>query len=475
MKYSYTFKQIFEASRKFSKKFSDPFELMRRSAQKLAEVVLEEMEPGADVLFVCGGGIAGRDGFAAAQILYDKKVDVAVFCPERRLSDDCRAMRERFCGEIFEKPIRRRYSLIVDCLFGTEPYTLQGDCMPISFINDSGARVIAYDIPSGLPESGVISGPCVRADVTLTVGGLKHALFLSDGADVSGKIILADLGLELPSGVEIWDNCDVREFFPKRKSNVNKGDFGAACLLAPTLEYTGSAFLAADACLRSGAGYTKLFIPPEVYPFAIGKIPACILKKFIGVSEEILSAQSIALGMGGGINRELYETICKLLEEYSGILILDADALNVLALYGLEPLGNKKCQVILTPHIKEFSRLIGKEVREILNDELILAKEFALKYGLTLVLKSNRTVVTNGTRTAINITGTPALAKGGSGDVLTGFLAGTCARGVRPYEAACVSTYLLGKAGELAAMDLGEYSPHAMDVLERLPDAILAR
>lgn len=477
MKYSFSIKQIREADQRMIKEGVSALTLMQRAAEALAEFILREMTEMnvSDVLFVCGGGNNGGDGFAAAQLLHEKGIDVAVLCMATHYSAECQVMKERFQGTIYGTPIRRRYALIVDCLFGTglERAPEELYAILISFINSGGARVIAFDIPSGLSENGYVYSSCVRANATLTIGDLKNALFLNDGADFCGEIHVADIGLKLSDGVEIWEDLDVKKFFPKKKSNVNKGDFGAAALLAPTLEFTGSAFLAAGACLRSGCGYSKLYVPDDVYPSAIGQLPACILKRYIDLDEDILASKSIALGMGAGMSKEIYETICDLLLRYHGILILDADALNALAKYGLKPLQNKACQVILTPHLKEFSRLIRNDTQDIIKNEMDFAMDFAQSYQLTLVLKSNRTIITNGTRTALITTGSPVLAKGGSGDVLTGFLAGTCARGIAPFEAACISSYLLGKAGELAERDLGEYASDATDVIKRLPRAIL--
>lgn len=178
--------------------------------------------------------------------------------------------------------------------------------------------------------------------------------------------------------------------------------------------------------------------------------------------------------MGSGVSEKLYVHLAELLSTYTGTLVLDADALNTIAAYGTEVLDKKLCKVILTPHPKEFARLAGKPCAEILSDAVNEAKKFALQWNVTLILKNNRSVITDGTRVAINPTGAPALAKGGSGDVLSGLLAGTCARGIEPFDAACVSSWLLGKAGEIAAEKMGEYAPDPTDVISCLPEAMRA-
>ena len=177
--------------------------------------------------------------------------------------------------------------------------------------------------------------------------------------------------------------------------------------------------------------------------------------------------------MGWGVSEELYSLIVRLLNDYKGKLVLDADALTALARFGLEPLRNKKCEVVLTPHPKEFARLCNVSVKEVLENALNLAREFAVRYKVTLVLKNNRTVITDGKRTVINTTGSPAIAKCGSGDVLSGFLAGQCARGLSPFDAACVACYVFGRAGELAEEEFGQYATTSSDVIAALPHAVM--
>ena len=331
--------------------------------------------------------------------------------------------------------------------------------------------MIACDIPSGLSSGGIALGPCVCADETVTMGQLKECLILSDGADNAGKVTVADIGIAGDeSGAEIWEDADVKTFFPKRRSNTHKGTYGSACILAGGA-YSGASFLAAGACLKSGAGYTKLCVTGELYSHAIGKLPAAILREVKALDGDILASDAIAVGMGSGVSERLYVYIAELLTNYTGTLVLDADALNTISAYGTELLAKHACRVILTPHPKEFSRLTERPVKGILSDPVGAAQAFARRYGVTVLLKNNRSVIADGTRVAVNPTGSPALAKGGSGDVLSGLLAGTCARGIAPFEAACVASYLLGRAGEIAAEEMGEYAPDPSDIIVRLAKA----
>lgn len=465
--------------------------LMERAGAALADAVERAAQKlgAGDMLFVCGGGNNGGDGFVAARILRERGYDADVLCMAERFSAGCKRAMEAFGEAPLGRMPRRRYAVVVDCLFGTGlDRAPTGDAAAlIGFINGSGAYVVACDIPSGLGE-GVAYPACVRADETVTMGQLKQALLLSDGADAAGKITVAEIGIPASGGAEIWEEQDVAPFFPRKKSHTNKGDYGTVAVLS-TCNTLGAPLLAVGAALRSGAGYTDLYMTSASVPcedaaklasfqtadelhrvLCAAKYPAC---RFTFYDGEPVFAGAVAFGMGAGVG----ETTCAILEELfsseqGGVLVLDADALNTLAAFGAELLKRSKRPVVVTPHIKEFSRLTAKTVGEILSDPVGCAQAFAREYGVTVVLKNNRTVITDGARTAINCTGSPVLAKGGSGDALAGFLAGTCARGVPPYEAAVVSSYVFGRAGELAARDMGEYAPTAEDVIARLPEAM---
>lgn len=444
--------------------------LMERAGKVLAErvrAVMQERKIG-DALFVCGGGNNGGDGFAAARYLREWGCEAEVLCLARKFSPDCKLQAEKFGAYLGRIP-RRRYGLIVDCLFGTGlTRAIEGDEAHLVRFIGSGAYIIACDVPSGLAEGGVALEPCVRADETLAMGQLKEALLLADGADTAGAVRVADIGIAGDAGTEVWERTDAARFFPKRKSHTSKGDYGSAAILAGDA-FSGAAFLAAGACLKSGAGYTNLYVSDELYPCAVGKLPTVILQRFGGVDERLLQADCVAVGMGMGVSETLYALICRFMKEYRGTLLLDADGLNALSRYGVDALKEKNCRVVLTPHPKEFSRLCGTSVEEAVRGGTEIARRFATENGVTLVLKNNRTIVTDGDRTAIITAGSPALAKGGSGDVLSGFLAGTIARGVQVFDAACCACFALGKAGEYAAEQMGEYAPDAQDIMSFLP------
>ena len=258
---------------------------------------------------------------------------------------------------------------------------------------------------------------------------------------------------------KILDEKTVASLLPRRKRETNKGDYGKAAIVAGSEEYTGAAYLAAAACLRAGAGYTALFVPENIFPYYVLKIPEVLLKKFKNL-EDLLSYDSIAYGMGMGVSRQVADGAAWLVEHFSGRLILDADALNSLAKYcSLEQVfAHKKGDVLLTPHVKEFARLSKKTVEEILGSGFYAAKDFAAKHGVNVLLKNAISVIENGEKRFVNERGTAGQAKAGTGDVLSGVIAGLCASGRSAFDGGCAGAYIVGLAAELAGEKISEHS-----------------
>ncbi len=479
MYFSYSNEQMRRADQRTIERGTPERELMLRAGRALADAVKSACKRlnVTDPLFVCGGGNNGGDGFVAARLLCDEGFSPCVLCMAKNFSSACKVERDAYRGEVYGRPIRRRFAVIVDCVLGTGiTRSPEGEAkLLIEYIANSGAYVVSADIPSGLGEGGVAYTPCVKADETVTMGQLKHALLLESGRDLAGKITLADIEISSDEkGAKIYEGQEISTFFPNKKSRTNKGSYGSACIVAGDPQASGAVFLAASGCLKSGVGYTKLAVGKKFYPLVIGKFPACVLFESEGIDEKILSCDAVAIGMGAGESEDLYQTICALLREYRGTLVIDADGLNSLAKFGVEVLKNKSCKVVLTPHVKELSRLTGMGVEKITSDMVGVCKSFAAEMGCIVLLKSNSSVISDGEEVAINLEGSPVLAKGGSGDVLAGFLTGTLARGVMPFEACVASAFVLGRSGAILAKEQGEYSPDATDIANGLGRAILS-
>jgi NAD(P)H-hydrate epimerase len=269
---------------------------------------------------------------------------------------------------------------------------------------------------------------------------------------------------------------------PPRKADSHKGDFGRALLVGGSQGMAGAIALAGMAALRSGAGLVKLATPeacqPTVAGFepstmtialpddAAGRIAAAALPAVCAAAQE---ATALALGPGLGRSDELVELVARLYREIKQPMVVDADALDALA---HEPgaLAKPGGPRVLTPHPGEFSRLIGRQSFPVAEREK-LAREFAARTGVVLLLKGHRTVITDGSRVALNMTGNPGMATGGSGDVLTGIITALLCQGLSPLDAARLGAHVHGLAGDLGASELGEVGLVASDLVRFLPNA----
>ena len=279
--------------------------------------------------------------------------------------------------------------------------------------------------------------------------------------------------------MQILEKKEVAKCLPNRERDTHKGDYGRAGIVAGNAQFLGAPVLSTLACLRSGAGYTYLFTPIKEHTKYALRLPEAIISRLkFSKKTKLYALDSLAVGMGMGQSKRLAKLAVALLENFAGRLVLDADALNSLAKYKADNLDGiflqKKGEVVITPHIKEFSRLTKLTVAEILQDPVKHAQDFAQKWQITVLLKGARTVITDGKRTVINERGTAGQAKGGSGDLLSGLIAGLCAQGLSVFDGAKAGAYLAGYSAEIAEKDYGEYSLLATDTAECLGKAFLA-
>lgn len=270
----------------------------------------------------------------------------------------------------------------------------------------------------------------------------------------------------------------IAPLLPKRKRDTHKGCYGRAAIVAGSKRFLGAPVLATAACLRSGAGYTYLFTPIKERTVYATKLPEAIVAGLdLRSRKRLLELDAIAIGMGMGASKKTAALVVWLVQNFTGRLVLDADALNALAAFRKERLADifahKKGDVLLTPHIKEFSRLTGESVQAIVQNPTELAKRYASAWGVSVVLKNAYSLVTDGERVAWNKTGTAGQAKGGSGDLLSGLIAGLCAQGLSAYEGGLAGAYLAGKAAEIATEEYGEYSLLASDTVAKLGAAFI--
>ena len=448
-------------------------ELVLRAGSSVAEVILSRFK-GGRVLVCIGQGNNGKDGQVVSDILSKKHgFSVATINVSNGIF------------KLFDK----KFDIIVDCIFGTGlNREVSGKYKTaIEKINSSGAFVVSCDIPSGLSgDTGMPLGIAVKANLTVAIGDLKLGHVLGDGPDYTGEIVLKDVGISVweESFRYILEDKDASRFFSKRKRNTNKGTYGKTAVVGGSKSFLGSVLLSysALASLKAGSGYATLAVPECIYGVTAGIVLETTYNVLSSNGETIifreeefsklLDKTSIAIGMGMQNNEETYKCVKYLLENYKGKLLIDADGINAISKFGKEILKTKKCEVVLTPHVQEFARLIGVDKNEILLDQIAYAKSFAKEYGVTLLLKNATSVITDGERVILNVTGTPAMAKGGSGDVLSGFIAGILAREDDVFGSVCAGAFVFGKAGEIALNNSSEHSLLATDVLQSLGKAI---
>lgn len=450
--------------------------------------------PEEEILLVCGYGNNGGDGLAVARLLWQKGYRVVVVMPpvEGKLSQETRRQMEileKYQIPIENKIPEREFDMIVDALFGIGlTRQLSGAYLEVVLeMNEMCGKKVAIDIPSGInADTGEVMGAGFFADLTVTFAFAKTGLLLFPGAEYAGEVIIKEIGIDRLSflGREPDTFCLEREdlgAIPSRKVRSNKGSYGKVLTVAGQRNMAGAAFLSAKASYLTGAGLVKIVTEEEnrvilqqLLPEAIldtyertmdsyGKEEMDALKDF---EQSLAWASVVTAGPGLGTGAQASSIIHKILNCSKVPVILDADGLNIVAEHP-QWLRDAKSTVIVTPHPGEMARLVHKDIAAIQSNMIQTAKEFAKEYQVICVLKDARTVTAEPKGfTWINVTGNNGMATAGSGDVLTGIIAGLIAQGMPPQYAASMGVYLHGLAGDVQIRERGKYGLMAQDILE---------
>lgn len=467
-------------------------ELMYKAADGLYRVLAKYSSEKTYPIILTGKGNNGGDGYALGCILLENAIPHALISIETPVSKDSIFYREKY-EKLSEKmnlpPIfdgfynnfEKIYNndsaniIIIDCMLGTgikgELHNPYSDI--VKDINRLNAFIIACDMPSGLTNNG-LTNLATKARVTVAIGGEKDAYYLNDGKDYCGIIENVDIGLPIKVAHIVVDLEFVRSLFPTRRNNTHKGTYGTALLIGCSDEYVGAGELAAMSsintmgltALRSGVGLTRLIVPDRMLAQMWSKVRDCSL----GMKSKLKDYKASAYGYGMGVGTNDVETLeYLLLNTAETPLLIDADGLNILA-ENLDLLKNAPeiKPIIITPHVKEMSRLTNIDIAEILADPITCAESFAKKYGITVLLKGAGTVITNGDKTYINAHGSSCLAKGGSGDILSGIITALMARGIDAIEAGAAACFILGEASLIAESQYGAYSTTPTDVAKAI-------
>jgi NAD(P)H-hydrate epimerase len=469
----------------------------------VVEAVLAVRPPGGSVLVVCGKGNNGGDGLVVARHLAALGVAVraVVVGDPESLSGDPAANLAR--ARAFGVPVSAMgrklpdADVIVDALFGTGiDREVTGDpATAIRRIQAAGdeAVVVSVDLPSGLDaDTGRIHGCAVDADVTVTMARPKLGLALEPGRTLAGEVWVARIGIadrapDVADDAWLWTRAAAGERLPERPEAGHKGSFGHVLVAAGSEGKTGAAALAATGAARVGAGLVTVACPAglndilevkltEAMTVPVPDTPGRALAA--GAAEPLLALAAerdvVALGPGIGTADETAKCVAAVAEGVDKPLVIDADGLNVLAGQAAL-LRRRRAPTVLTPHPGEAARWLGGSAGELNADRVGAARRLAADTGAVVLLKGAATVVADPDgRVVVNPTGGPALATGGTGDVLTGLVAGLLAQGVEPLEAAALAAFVHGVAAERLADDRGEAGALAGDLADAVPAALEA-
>ncbi len=438
------------------------------------------------VLAVCGYGNNGGDGLALCRMLWQRGYEVtAVMPPETgRISEETRVQREILTNygiEISYDMPKGEFDVVIDALFGIGlTRDLEGIYREyLMQMNEKSGLKVAVDIPSGVHgDTGQVMGVGFRADVTVTFAFAKPGLLLYPGAEYAGEVLVKDIGIDSRSFLEeqpflfAAESEDLKRI-PVRKNHSNKGSYGKVLLAAGQKNMAGAAFFSGKAAYLTGAGLVRIFTEEPNRMILQELLPEAVLTAYEGreALEELLAkalswGTVIAAGPGLGVGKSAEIIVRFILKQAKVPVILDADGLNVLAEH-LGWLKEAEVPVIVTPHLGEMARLTKKSIPEIQKHLLQAAREFAAEYDVICILKDARTVTAwpNG-RAYLNTSGNHGMATAGSGDVLTGILAGLIAQGMEPEQAAVTGVYLHGAAADKQAEHTGTYGMMARDILD---------
>jgi hydroxyethylthiazole kinase-like uncharacterized protein yjeF len=480
---------------------TDLAELMERAGAAVAAEVAS-LCPSGDVLVVTGPGNNGGDGWVTARCLLEGGRGVGILAlagPDQLGPPAADAARSAIAAGVPWRSVTTpgdtvialsRAGVIVDAVFGIGMRDApRGQAASLlDAMDDADAPVVSIDIPSGLDaDTGMVPGAAISADVTVTFGWTKAGLVLYPGAAHTGEILVADIGLPQPEdlggALEVWEWSDLAILLPVPSPTDHKYDRGRVIVAGGSPGMSGAAVLAAQGALRMGAGHVTLAVPATSLAVVEGVVLAPVktalpvdaggglgslaLARLLEISG---SADAVVLGPGLGRAGSTPDTVRAFLSGSQVAVVLDADGLNAIG-DDLESLRQREAPVIITPHSGEAARLLGVSVEAVDADRPAAARALA-GGNVTCVLKGARTLVSDGERVVVTMTGGPALATLGTGDVLAGMTGALLAQGLGPLEAGVLAAHLHGAAGDAAASHLTSVCCTAPDVLTYLPEAV---
>jgi NAD(P)H-hydrate epimerase len=505
-----------EIDRVTSERFGVPsLTLMENAGSAAAEFALSAYPSAKSFGVICGKGNNGGDGFVVARKLHEagKDIHVLLLADPSELHGDAAANYKKLPGQAIRAQSQSdlhsdaaraafRSDVLIDAILGSgfRPPVRGVYASAIEKINAATTPVIAVDIPSGADSDvrGDQSGAIARADAIVTFTAPRPAHVF--GHLTSGAIVIAQIGspeatIESTLGLHLITPKDIAQLFAPRPRDSNKGMYGHVLVIGGSLGKAGAAAMASFSALRTGAGLVTVATPNSVLPTVAGFHPELMTEPLEETGDGTISVHALellgqmarkktvlAIGPGVSRNEETAEVVRRLVVESDTPVVLDADGLNAFEGRAKDFVrrGRKdgaqatEQTLVLTPHPGEMGRLTGFSIKEIQRDRVEVARSFAQEHRVILVLKGDRTVVANADGDAwVNPTGNPGMATGGTGDILTGIVAGMLAQNPqRAFEAVIAAVYLHGLAGDVAVENTGEQPLVATDLIKALPEAI---
>ena len=471
--------------------------LIEKAAGKLTDAICKRWDASRRFVIFAGPGNNGCDALAVARMLFLKnyQIEVIFFNISRQPSQESLTNIQRLqeCGcsnfteitSAFNPPTLGKDDIVIDGLFGSGlNRPLEGGfASVVRYINASESTVVAIDVPSGLmgeDNTMNIRQNIIRADLTLSIQFPKLAFLFAENEEFVGEWEVLDIGISPEYSKQaitkyfFTEEKEVRRLIKPRKKFAHKGNFGHALLIAGSYGMGGASVLAAKSCLRCGVGLLTVHVPVYNHLLLQTCVPEAMVlddvhELFFAEAEDLDSFQAVGIGPGLGQDVATAQAVIDQITNCYLPMVIDADALNIFSTHRNHltriPKGS-----ILTPHVKEFERLVGRCSNSF--ERLTKAKELASYLQCYIVLKGTwTTIITPDGNFYFNTTGNPGMATAGSGDVLTGILTSLLAQGYEAEEACKLGVFIHGRAGDIAAKQYGDICTIASDIIEALPNA----
>lgn len=476
------------------KYYSTEAELMLKAGTACAESIIEKFGNNLlnkTVAVFCGNGKNAGDGFVIARLLYSYGANAKIILCDKapQIDEPLMYYNEAVSSGVPVEQFNENCAdtdYIVDCIFGIG---FHGEARSpfnkvFETVNCSNAFVISIDTPSGTNATdGTACQNAIKADFTVAISTLKYCHILPPSNALCGETKVVNIGIPedcYSSGyAQTITQTEVKSIIPPLDFNANKGSNGHLLCLCGSYKMPGAAVICCESAIKSGAGLVKLTIPKSAYPIVASHLVQPIFNPveetngrysslaLDEISKDLQWSTAVVIGCGMGVSDDTKKITEFVLKNSKVPIILDADGINCI-ISCIDILKDIKVPVVLTPHPGEMSRLISKSVGEVQSDRIGIAKNFAKEYAVTIVLKGANTVVTDGETVFVNTNGNPAMAMGGTGDMLSGIISSFVAQGIDTFNAAKAGVFIHGKAGDEAAKAISQRGITVFDMTDRL-------